>query len=103
MSETVVAEGVVRVDKSLIMELWICCGKGVGITLCVHSFSMAYPQRNGTYPRCSRPFEDDQGIECIGRIYSFLFTHRGISAQVFLQTPYAISSFREVAVVGNLF
>ena len=51
MSETVVAEGVVRVDKSLIMELWICCGKGVGITLCVHSFSMAYPQRNGTYPR----------------------------------------------------
>lgn len=57
MSETVVAEGVVRVDKSLIMELWICCGKGVGITLCVHSFSMAYPQRNGTYPRCSRPFE----------------------------------------------
>ena len=57
MSETVVAEGVVRVDKSLIMELWICCGKGVGITLCVHSFSMAYPQRNGTYPRCPRPFE----------------------------------------------
>ena len=53
-SETAVAEGVVRVDKSLIMELRVCCGKGVDITLCVHSFSMAYPQRNGTYPRCPR-------------------------------------------------
>lgn len=57
MSEAVVAEGVVRVDKSLIMELRVCCGKGVDITLCVRSFSMAYPQRNGTYPRCPRPFE----------------------------------------------
>ena len=64
MSETVVAEGVVRVDKSLIMELWICCGKGVGITLCVHSFSMAYPQRNRTYPRCPCPLK-----ECRNQMY----------------------------------
>ena len=44
--ETVIVEAVGRVDKSLFMELWTDCGKGVG-NLVVHGFSTVCPQRNG--------------------------------------------------------
>ena len=54
VSETVIAEAVGRVDKSLFMELWADCGKGVGNLL-----STAFPRYvhngMGTYPRCPRP------------------------------------------------
>ena len=44
--ETVIVEAVGRVDKSLFMELWTDCGKGVG-NLVVHGFSTVCPRRNG--------------------------------------------------------
>ena len=53
-SETEPVEAVGRVDKSLPMELWADCGKGVDNVL-----STAFPRYvhdgMGTYPRCPRP------------------------------------------------